>query len=43
VRSEGFQISANTDATYPAGTTSIRLEITLQGFIIVIAKPSESR
>ncbi len=43
VRSEGFQISASTDATYPAGTALIRLEIALQGYLIVIAKPSENR
>jgi hypothetical protein len=43
VRSEGFEISASTDANYPDGTTLIRLEITLQGYLIVIDKPSESR
>lgn len=43
VRSEGFQVAADTDANYPNGTTQIRLEVAFQGFLIVIAKPSESR
>lgn len=43
VRSEGMQIAASTDATYPAGLTTIRVEITLQGYLIVIAKPDECR
>jgi hypothetical protein len=43
VRSEGFQVSCDTDATYPEGTTYIRAEITFQGYLIVIGAPSESR
>jgi len=43
VRSEGFQVSCDTDATYPEGTTYIRAEITFQGYLIVISAPSESR
>lgn len=43
VRSEGFQVAVDTDAGYPADTELIRAEVTFQGYLIVIAKPSESR
>jgi hypothetical protein len=43
VRSEGFQVACDTDANYPDGTTYIRVEITFQGYLIVITAPSESR
>jgi hypothetical protein len=43
VRSEGFQVAVDTEAGYPAGTEVIRVEITFQGYLIVIGAPGESR
>jgi hypothetical protein len=37
-----FQISVDS-LVYPAGTTNIRVEVSLQGFLIIIAPPTEDR
>jgi hypothetical protein len=42
VRSEGFQVSIDAQV-FPAGIDNIRVEIAFQGFLIVIAPPTETR
>lgn len=42
VRSEGLQVTCDS-LTYPAGVDNIRVEISFQGFLIVIAPPTETR
>lgn len=42
VRSEGFQVAVDA-LTFFAGVDNIRVEIAFQGFLIVIAPPTETR
>ncbi len=44
VRSEGFQITLDAqDLTTLAGVDALRVEVTLQGYLIVIGAPTETR
>lgn len=42
VRSEGFQVGIDA-LTFPAGTSFVRVDLSFQGSLIVIAAPSETR
>ncbi len=42
VRSEGFQVSIDS-LTFFAGLDNIRVEVAFQGFLIIIAPPTETR